>query len=93
MLQFLVKIIMKKVYTYFMHLLQCFENTYTVRPGVEYPMNVHSIGLELNCEVFNSSFIIAVLNSVGVNVTVMHILPWAGIIPVTHKNNISHHEH
>lgn len=56
-------------------------NTYIVRPGVEYPMKVHSIGRELNCEVFNSNFIIAVLNSFGVNVTAIFVLPWAGTIP------------
>ena len=56
--------------------------TYAARPGVEYPMKVHSIGLELNCDVFSWSFIIAVLNSVGVNVTVIFVLPWAGTIPI-----------
>lgn len=50
-------------------------STYVARPGVEYPIKVHSIGRELNCEVFSSIFIIAVLNSVGVNVTVIHVLP------------------
>lgn len=55
--------------------------THNARPGVEYPTKVHSIGWELYCEVFNCSFIIAVLNSVGVNVTAMHVLPWAGTIP------------
>jgi len=60
--------------------------TYAARPGVEYPMKVHSIGWELNCEVFNCSFIIAVLNSIGVNVTMIHVLPWAGTIPKIQKN-------
>ena len=50
-------------------------------PGREDPEKVHSRGEELNCVSSNLTFIIAVLNSVGANVTITSAFPLAGTTP------------
>ena len=50
-------------------------------PGREDPEKVQTRGEELNCVSSNLTFIMAVLNSVGANVTITSTFPLAGTTP------------
>ena len=62
--------------------------SYFSSPGVETPVNVHTMGWELNWDMVSWIFIRAVWNSKGANVTETSVWPWAGIIPVNVKGEI-----
>lgn len=55
--------------------------TYFNNPGTEVPVNVQTIGLELNWDITSCTLMKAVWNSIGEKVTVTSVSPLAGIIP------------